>query len=115
MRKVEKDMIQALIAGTAMGSRNTTVTAPDSDGVQRVFLHGHEIATYYRETGTLDMSLCGWNTTTTRSRLNALACAFGVEGFSQRDFAAYHGERMIDPSDKISTRVVRPTLPTWVR
>ena len=117
MRKVEKDMVIALRDGKAMTARNTMVTAPDSDNVQRVYLHGHEIATYYRETRTCTVRMCGWPSVTTRSRLNALSVSGGTAGFYQR-----HGVQYIEPGIEFdathgehTANKVNFDLPSWVR
>lgn len=116
MRKVEKDMIQALMDGAPMGAKNTTVTAPDSDGLQRVYLHGNLIATYSARENALTMTMAGWPTTTTRSRLNAIACAFGVDGFNQSRGVQWRNGEEVHDSDVVACNNVRkPSLPTWVR
>ena len=114
MRKVERGMLAALRDGVAMGEANTTVTAPDSDNVQRVFLHGHEIATYYRETGSLTRRMCGWNSNTTRSRLNALAIGFGTSGFAQRGGKVLcDGLPFCPDHDSVTVHNARPDVPNY--
>jgi hypothetical protein len=114
MRKVEKEMIQAMAGKGHMQSRNTMVTTQDD--LTRVFLHGNEIATYDHGLNMLTMTLAGWNTVTTRSRLNAIATACNVAGWTQRDFEPFHGSERVDESDVIvRTLVQTPALPSWVR
>jgi hypothetical protein len=77
MRKIEQEMIAAIRAGVsrAVGA-NTRVDHPGNKPCYaEVRLHGHLIAT--NESGAWRFNLCGWNTPTTRSRLNALAREFG--------------------------------------
>lgn len=64
MRDIEKKAAKALLNGDAFHCKNTEVT---SDG--RLLLHGHEILRLEGD-GAAVVSLCGWNTITTRSRLN---------------------------------------------
>lgn len=74
MRKVTEYIVHALIAGERGTKGNST-----TDG-QTLFLHGNPIARAFKdEQGRegFDLSLCGWNTPTTRERLNGLLCAMG--------------------------------------
>jgi len=71
MRKIEREMIQAIIDGRNWKKANTEVEAhPSGNNEMRVFLHGNNIASY--KDGTLYINHCGWKTNTTKSRLNAL-------------------------------------------
>ena len=51
---------------------NTTVTYNDSTNCSSVYLHGHLIATLDHNTNALKLSSCGYETVTTKSRLNAI-------------------------------------------
>ena len=68
MRQIEKSMAQAVKAGRNFRSGNTVVSV-DASGI-KVYLHGNCIYTVYQ--GVKRFTLAGWNTVTTRSRLNAL-------------------------------------------
>lgn len=68
MRQIEKKMIQAVKAGKNFRSGNTVVNV-DGSGI-KVYLHGNCIYAVYE--GVKRFTLAGWNTVTTRSRLNAL-------------------------------------------
>lgn len=83
MRNIERGMLAALRDGVAWRSGNTRVTAREKVGnryVARVYLHGNEIARvhYWSDSVAimwpyrLEVSLAGWNTRTTRSRLTVL-------------------------------------------
>ena len=64
-------MIQAIIDGRNWKKANTEVEAhPSGNNEMRVFLHGSNIASY--KDGNLYINHCGWQTVTTKSRLNAL-------------------------------------------
>ena len=72
MRKIENLMIDAIIARKPFQQDNTVVIQGNYGSRQymRVLLHGHQIALFgdQREVVTL----AGWNTPTTKSRIRAL-------------------------------------------
>lgn len=72
-RKIEQGMITAIRVGKNFKSGNTEVSQSALGAA--VLLHGNKIAEIDRD-GTAVWSLAGWNTPTTRSRINALARAF---------------------------------------
>lgn len=87
MRKIEKKMIQAIENGTRMNKGNTTVYGGD-DGVSSVLLHGNLIAEL--DASTVRVTLAGWATPTTRSRIHAICIAFTTSrGIGQRKGKQY--------------------------
>ncbi len=93
MRKIESEMQAAIVEQRNWSKANTSVTV-DSEGDVDVLLHGHRIATI-STTGNLKLSSCGYQTTTTKSRLNAiLDCFFNNLAISQKDFVWYIGNDM---------------------
>ena len=77
MRKIERQMLQAIVDNKDWSKDNTRVeyNAEFSDCDQAffsVYLHGHKIAVYYSKDQTLYINNCGYETNTTKSRLNAL-------------------------------------------
>ena len=80
MRKIEKQMNTAIWSKTNWAGSNTTVITEDD--ISTVMLHGNHIATYYHNTKELALFDGGWQSNTTKSRLNALcrefAMGFGV-------------------------------------
>ena len=76
MRKIESDMNRAIRAGRNFSSSNTMVkTESNIHGEQAtVFLHGNHIATVTNDALTLFDG--GWQSNTTKSRLNALINEF---------------------------------------
>jgi hypothetical protein len=73
MRQIEKDMLAAIKAGREFKQANTQVH--HAGPIVEVYLHGNLIAR--RDTADAQapewrFNLQGWNTPTTRSRLNAL-------------------------------------------
>ena len=84
MRKIETAMIEAIENQLNWQSANTQVInselASDGSIVSVVKLHGHKIAVI----GDTFIQLFdgGWQTATTKSRLNAILKGFGVSGES---------------------------------
>ena len=73
MRKIERQMIQAIIEQRPHWCKdNTRVTYDSESGLSQVFLHGHNIAEYGHKDMGLNVNNCGYETRTTASRLNAL-------------------------------------------
>lgn len=70
MRKVEEDMVTAVITYTSWRLRNTSVEV--NGGTVIVSLHGNPIFKKDINTGSAQFTLAGWDTNTTRSRLRAL-------------------------------------------
>ena len=78
MRKIESQMNAAITNSKDWKSGNTEVT--NIDGVSYVYLHGNKIA----EVGNSFIRLFdgGWQSNTTKSRLNSLLSAHGLPGES---------------------------------
>ena len=53
-------------------SSNTRVEFNNNTNCSSVFLHGHRIATVCHATKAVKVDSCGWQTPTTKSRLNAI-------------------------------------------
>ena len=51
---------------------NTTVSYNENTNCSSVYLHGHQIATVDHNTNAVKLDSCGYETVTTKSRLNAL-------------------------------------------
>ena len=68
MRKVEQLMLEAIRDNRNFSSKNTKVR--NRHGVSYVYLFKHRIAII--SSNKRKFNMCGWNTVTTRSRLNAL-------------------------------------------
>ena len=88
MRKIERQMCDAVQSNKNWQSGNTEVKTDDAN-ISRVFLHGNHIATI--DDDSMMIMDGGWQSTTTKSRLNALCDAFCVagEGVFQKDFTWY--------------------------
>ena len=89
MRKIESQMCQAVQANINWKNANTEVTIDQETNTSSVYLHGNLIATVTDN----DMTIYdgGWQSNTTKSRLNALCDYFCVdgEGVFQKDFTWY--------------------------
>ena len=72
MRQIEKQMNFAVSNKGNFCKANTQVSYNENTNCSQVYLHGHQIATYDHNTQALKMSSCGYETVTTKSRLNAL-------------------------------------------
>ena len=75
-RKIELQMVAAINANKDWKSGNTSVET--TEGVSKVFLHGNHIATIGED--FMELFDGGWQSNTTKSRLNALCDAFCVAG-----------------------------------
>ena len=86
MRKIESQMCAAVQSNKNWKSGNTEVTIDKETNTSSVYLHGNLIATVTDN----DMTIYdgGWQSVTTKSRLNALCSEFCIagEGVFQKDF-----------------------------
>ena len=94
MRKIETQLIQAIRDKRNWQSSNTRTkyvpaSAHNEGDYVEVYLFGHNIASVADD--RIVFSDCGYQTVTTKSRLNAIFNAFGRsgEGISQRKFNWY--------------------------
>ena len=73
MRKIEREMIQAIIDRRSFNKANTQVVRHEGLPIcsSSVYLHGNRIANY-TDDGRLQINHQGWKTVTTKSRLNSL-------------------------------------------
>ena len=72
MRKIERLMNMAITHKTDWSSSNTTVSFNSNTNCSSIYLHGHQIATVDHNTQAVRLSSCGYETRTTKSRLNAI-------------------------------------------
>ena len=85
MRKIERQMNFAVSNKTNWSKSNTQVCYNDSTNCSSIYLHGHQIATVDHNTNSVKLSSCGYETVTTKSRLNALLSEvkFGAKVFQK--------------------------------
>ena len=76
MRKIEQQMIAAIRDGKDWKNANTEVITISD--VSWVYLHGNHIATVYED--SVEVFDGGWQSSTTKSRLNAIRNAFSISG-----------------------------------
>ncbi len=91
MRKITQKSVAAFLAGRNFRSGNMTVSRGGFDGFTvSMYLHGNLIAE--RNTQTVRLHDAGWQTTTTKDRLNGLLDTLGLGRIYQKDFAWYVGD-----------------------
>jgi len=83
MRKITEKTVKAFLAGN-----NCTVGNTSTDG-ESLWLHGNKIA--WKENGKIYISSCGWETPTTKDRLNGLLDILGKDRIYQVNFTWYRG------------------------
>ena len=72
MRKIEKEMNFAVSNKANWRKSNTEVCYNDNTNCSSILLHGHQIATVDHNLKAVKLDSCGYETVTTKSRLNAL-------------------------------------------
>ena len=93
MRKIEQAMLDAMTRGQDFSRDNTTVywyTDADDERYCEVRLHGNRIAEYHPSLNEMYGRDAGWQTVTTKSRLNAILDTLVGTGLYQRDFEWYY-------------------------
>ena len=91
MRKIEQQMNSAINNRVSWHNSNTRVDRMGNRS--EVYLHNNQIATVH-DNGDLQLSSAGWETVTTKSRLNAILDNFFGYGLRifQRDWTWYIGD-----------------------
>jgi len=96
MRKLERQMNFAISNKGNWAGSNTQVTYNDSTNCSQIFLHGHHIATFDHNTNAVKLDSCGYETVTTKSRLNAILeeVKYGCKVFQRKFewFVSYQGQ-----------------------
>ena len=96
MRKLEKQMNFALSNKSNWAGSNTSVSYNENTNCSSVYLHGHNIATIDHNTNALKLSSCGYETVTTKCRLNAILeeVKYGCKVFQKQFewFVSYQGQ-----------------------
>ena len=96
MRKIERAMNNAVISKTNWSKSNTTVCYNDNTNCSTISLHGHQIATLDHNTNAVKLDSCGYETVTTKSRLNAILeeVKYGCKVFQRKFnwFVSYNGQ-----------------------
>ena len=96
MRKIERQMNFAISNRGNWSSSNTQVSYNENTNCSSVYLHGHQIATFDHNLKAVKLSSCGWQTVTTKSRLNAILdeVKWGCKVFQKNFewFVSYNGQ-----------------------
>ena len=95
MRKIEQQMNDAVANSKSWTCANTSVVS-DDNGVSHVYLHGHKIAVIGDD--FLQIFDGGYQTQTTKSRLNALIerfCNAVTDGVFQKDYQWYISDNKV--------------------
>ena len=72
MRKLERQMNFAISNKWDWAGSNTQVNYNSNTNCSSIYLHGHQIATFDHNLKAVKLSSCGYQTRTTKSRLNAI-------------------------------------------
>lgn len=100
-KQIDRDAARAFVMNQPFKRSNTTVVPETETFLRYMTLFGHTIAMWNLR-GQLCVRLSGYNTLTTRSRLNALLAAYAIpERFSRRNHKSYFGDRRIDANEWI--------------
>ena len=96
MRKLERQMNFAISNKSDWSGSNTQVTYNNSTNCSSIHLHGHLIATFDHNLRAVKLDSCGYETVTTKSRLNAILeeVKYGCKVFQKNFnwFVSYNGE-----------------------
>jgi len=96
MKKITEQSIKCFLNNKKFSSGNMKVTVNTEKC--SLLLHGNEIA--FLSANGIYISDCGWQTTTTKERLNGLLDTLGKRGLYQKDFIWYWKNEEVFPSDK---------------
>lgn len=111
MRKIEIEIINTIrdqrdavalreasrITKTLANTRIVTGLREDGAVVTTIYLHDNMIA--QGDAFSWGFKMCGWPTPTTKSRINALAKAFGHAGVSTKKGKHYSGDKEVNAYD----------------
>ena len=104
MRKIEQQMIKAISDNTNWKNANTEVIAC-VDGVSKIYLHNNLIAEVSND--YVQLFDGGWQSNTTKSRLNAILSEFGYTCGTKREYVFQKQfEWFITAWDKVSNSII---------
>ena len=98
MKKIEKRINEAIIDKKYLNTSNSKVIYYLSEDVSDIYLHDNLIGRYNHKTKSIWLNSCGWETNTTKSRLNALLDLLPNKKFKifQKDFDWFIWDREED-------------------
>ena len=109
MRKIETQMNNAIKSQKNWtGSNTSVITENNAYGLEsKVYLHGNHIATYNYALKELELFDGGWQSNTTKSRLNALCAEFATGfGVFQKNWEWFVSDFSNDKKDFIDGIIV---------
>lgn len=83
MRKIELEVLEAIRNKTNMSNGNAQVVVSDAGNIH-VLLHGAPIVRIENKEKDIFVSLAGWNTTVTRSRIHIAMDKYGISRVANR-------------------------------
>lgn len=88
MRKITTESVNAFLDAKPFNKQNMTVEVQPCVTILR--LHGNPIAYRYNDPErSLSITNCGWQSNTTKERLNGLLSALNMGGITQRNWEWY--------------------------
>ena len=108
MRQIEREMNNAIRNKRNFSKSNTMVSYDAAENLSSVFLHGNRIADFDHAKGKAWITSAGWETNTTKSRLNAFLneVAYGVSVFQKNWQWFLHDRRTTATIDFYDNMVV---------
>jgi len=97
MRKIELEVMEAIRNKMNFSDGNTQVIVSDAGNI-KVTLHGSHIVRIENSGKTVYISLAGYNTSVTRSRVNIALDNYGVPRVGNKKGAPYIADRQIPES-----------------
>ena len=111
MRKIETQMNNAVRNKIAWSSSNTCTTFSSDLKECFIYLHGNHIATYNYVLKELELFDGGWQSNTTKSRLNALCNEFATGfGVFQKNWEWFISDRLGNKKDFYNGFIVDENL-----
>tara|TARA_Y100000114_G_C11502778_1_gene205261 strand:+ start:154 stop:528 length:375 start_codon:yes stop_codon:yes gene_type:complete len=98
MKKIEKRINEAIIDKKYLSTSNSKVIYYLPEDTSDIYLHDNLIGRYNHKTKSIWLNSCGWETNTTKSRLNALLDLLPNKKFKifQKDFKWFIWDREED-------------------
>ena len=103
MKNISFESIDALMKGKHFSKSNMMVLQ-HHNGNRSMYLHGNEIVTYKPDDHLLILNNCGWQSNTTKERLNSTLQMFNVDALIyQKNYVWYiehNGKKQTFPYNK---------------
>jgi hypothetical protein len=104
MRKIETLMLKAISEHRNWSSGNTSVQYESGNDICRVFLHGNLISEIGR--GFITLHDGGWQTVTTKSRLNSILREYGEgAGIYQKNYTWFLHDKKTQKEEEFASGV----------